>query len=40
MYDETKQTDRLGAIDPALLAFVDTAFSGALQGDFGRSADQ
>jgi hypothetical protein len=35
VYDETKQTDRLGAIDPALLAFVDTAFSGALQGDFG-----
>ena len=35
IYDETKQTDRLGAIDPALLAFVDTAFSGALQGDFG-----
>src|SRR4051812_31782687 len=34
-YNETKQTDRLGAIDPALLAFTDTAFSGALQGDFG-----
>ena len=34
-YNETKQTDRLGAIDPALLAFVDTAFGGALQGDFG-----
>ncbi|MFL5489876.1 MAG: carboxypeptidase regulatory-like domain-containing protein [Gemmatimonadales bacterium] len=35
VYDETKQTDRLGAIDPALQAFVDTAFSGALRGDFG-----
>ena len=34
-YNETKQTDRLGAIDPALLAFVDTAFGGALAGDFG-----
>src|SRR6185503_12179097 len=35
IYDETKQTDRLGAIDTTLLTFVDTAFSGALQGDFG-----
>jgi hypothetical protein len=35
VYDETKQTDRLGAIDPALIAFTDTAFGGALQGDFG-----
>ncbi len=34
-YNDTKQADRLGGIDPALLAFVDTAFSGALQGDFG-----
>ena len=34
-YNETKQTDRLGLIDPALLSFVDTAFAGALQGDFG-----
>ncbi|HET9463979.1 MAG TPA: TonB-dependent receptor [Gemmatimonadales bacterium] len=34
-YNETKQTTRLGAIDPALLAFTDTAFGGALQGDFG-----
>ena len=34
-YNETKQTDRLGAIDPALLTFVDTAFGGALRGDFG-----
>ena len=35
VYDETKQTDRLGAIDPALIAFTDTAFGGALAGDFG-----
>jgi hypothetical protein len=34
-YNETKQTDRLGAIDPALRSFVDTAFGGALGGDFG-----
>ncbi|MGZ8398187.1 MAG: outer membrane beta-barrel protein, partial [Gemmatimonadales bacterium] len=34
-YNETKQTDRLGAIDPTLLAFVDTAYGGALQGEFG-----
>ncbi|MEO8089259.1 MAG: TonB-dependent receptor, partial [Gemmatimonadales bacterium] len=34
-YNETKQTTRLGSIDPALLAFVDTAYSGALRGDFG-----
>ncbi|MBA3317732.1 MAG: TonB-dependent receptor [Gemmatimonadales bacterium] len=34
-YKETKQADRLGLIDPALLGFVDTAFGGALQGDFG-----
>jgi hypothetical protein len=34
-YNETKQTTRLGAIDPALLAFTDTAFGGALRGDFG-----
>ena len=34
-YNETKQTDRLGAIDPALVAFMDTAFGGALQGEFG-----
>ena len=34
-FNETKQTDRLGAIDPALIAFTDTAFSGALAGDFG-----
>ena len=34
-YNETKQTDRLGAIDPDLVAFTNTAFGGALQGDFG-----
>ncbi len=34
-YNETKQVDRLGVIDPALQSFVDTAFGGALQGDFG-----
>jgi hypothetical protein len=34
-YNETKQTDRLGLIDPVLLSFVDTAFAGALRGDFG-----
>ncbi len=34
-YNETKQTTRLGSIDPAVLAFTDTAFGGALQGDFG-----
>ncbi len=34
-YNETKQTTRLGSIDPALLAFTDTAFGGALQGDCG-----
>lgn len=34
-YNETKQTDRLGAIDPALVGFTNSAFGGALQGDFG-----
>jgi hypothetical protein len=34
-YNDTKQTDRLGDIDSDLLAFVDTAFGGALRGDFG-----
>ncbi len=34
-YNETKQTTRLGSIDPALRAFTDTAFGGALAGDFG-----
>ena len=35
VYRETKQANRLAAIDPALLAFVDTAFGGSLAGDFG-----
>ena len=35
VYNETKQKDRLGQIDPAMQAFVDTAFGGALQNDFG-----
>ena len=34
-YNETKQTDRLASIDPALVGFVNSAFGGALQGDFG-----
>jgi hypothetical protein len=34
-YSDTKQTDRLGLIDPALVAFTDTAFGGALRNDFG-----
>jgi hypothetical protein len=39
-YNETKQTDRLSptnpdAINPTLVAFVDTAFGGALANDFG-----
>ncbi len=34
-YNETKQTDRLDLIDPALLDFTNTAFGGALAGDFG-----
>jgi hypothetical protein len=34
-YNETKQTTRLGSIDPVLIAFTDTAFGGALAGDFG-----
>jgi hypothetical protein len=34
-YNETKQRDRTALIDPALLAFSDTAFGGALAGDFG-----
>jgi len=34
-YNETKQTDRLTSIDPALVNFVNTGFGGALQGDFG-----
>jgi carboxypeptidase family protein len=34
-YNETKQTTRLSLVDPTLQAFVDTAFGGALRGDFG-----
>src|SRR6266542_1894069 len=34
-YHEIKQQDRLGLIDPTLVAFLDTTFSGALAGDFG-----
>lgn len=34
-FNSTKQQDRLSLIDPALRAFTDTAFGGALQGDFG-----
>jgi hypothetical protein len=34
-YNETKQTTRLGLIDPALVNFTNTAFGGALAGDFG-----
>jgi hypothetical protein len=34
-YSDTKQTDRLGLIDPALVAFTDTAFGGVLQNEFG-----
>jgi hypothetical protein len=37
-YNQTKQTDRLGLIDPALVAFTDTAFGGALQNEFGSIA--
>jgi len=32
---ETKQKTRLASIDPALLAWTDTAYGGALAGDFG-----
>jgi outer membrane receptor for ferrienterochelin and colicin len=32
---ETKQKNRLNLIDPALVAFTDTAFAGAFAGDFG-----
>ncbi len=35
VYNDTKQTTRLPLIDDRLLAFVDTAFGGALQNDFG-----
>ncbi|MFV2070502.1 MAG: carboxypeptidase regulatory-like domain-containing protein, partial [Pirellulales bacterium] len=32
---ETKQKNRLNLIDPALVAWTDTTFGGALAGDFG-----
>jgi hypothetical protein len=34
-YNETKQADRLSAIDPTLVDFTSNAFGGALAGDFG-----
>ena len=34
-YNETKQADRLGVIDPTLVDFTTNAFGGALAGDFG-----
>src|SRR6476646_4267903 len=34
-YRDTQQTDRLGLIDPAQMAFTDTAFGGVLQNEFG-----
>jgi hypothetical protein len=34
-YTDTKQTDRLSSIDPALVAFTDTAFGGVLRNEFG-----
>jgi hypothetical protein len=37
-YNQTKQTDRLSLIDPALVAFTDTAFGGVLQNEFGSIA--
>jgi hypothetical protein len=37
-YNETKQKTRLSEIDPALVAFTDTAFGGVLQNDFGSIA--
>src|ERR1041385_3183519 len=35
VYHDIKQQNRLGLIDPTLVAFLDTAFGGALNGDFG-----
>jgi outer membrane receptor for ferrienterochelin and colicin len=34
-YNETKQSQRQSLINDSLLTFVDTAFGGALRGDFG-----
>ncbi len=35
VYRDVKQKSRLASIDPALRGWVDTAFGGALKGDFG-----
>jgi hypothetical protein len=35
IYRDTKQTTRLGLIDPKLVAWTDTAYAGALRGEFG-----
>ncbi len=35
VYRDVKQKERLSLIDPALRAWVDTAYGGALAGDFG-----
>src|SRR6266705_3203692 len=37
IYDETKQTDP-NRIDPVLRAWMDTAYGGALQNDYGSIA--
>jgi hypothetical protein len=34
-YSDTKQTDRLSLINPALVTFTDTAFGGVLRNEFG-----
>ena len=34
-YNETKQKNRLGLIDPRMIAFTDTAFGGVLRDEFG-----
>ncbi|HET6796419.1 MAG TPA: carboxypeptidase regulatory-like domain-containing protein [Gemmatimonadales bacterium] len=34
-YNDVKQQNRLGLIDPALVTFTDTAFGGVLQNEFG-----
>jgi Carboxypeptidase regulatory-like domain len=37
-YSDVKQTDRLSSVDPALVAWTDTAFSGVLDNEFGSIA--
>jgi carboxypeptidase family protein len=37
-YNEVKQQNRQSLIDPRIIAFTDTAFGGALAGDFGSIA--